>query len=696
MGVGDDAVDFHFSVLGPVRAWRAGELLPLGTPQQRALFTALLLRDGRTATSHELIDAIWDDEPPRQALAVTRTYASRLRKVLSEEIVVGEAGGYAVRMERGVLDLSVARELALAAEKVRAAGDLAQARWLLNKSLEMWDGEPLAGVPGPYAQAQRGRLEEWRLQLLENRIQLDLEMGAHADAVSELTALTTAHPLREQLRGLLMLALYRGGRQAEALAVYADTRRLLAEELGVDPNPELEHLQVRILRADRALGHSGEGDPSPLGASAMLSQLPPPTVTFFEALPTPAQLPSPTVSFFETLPRPAQLPAPAVPFVGRASSIRELADWCTGAGAPVGAVAALSGFGGVGKTALAVHTAHEMRQHFPDGQLFADLHGVGHSPAAPGTVLASFLRALGTPDALIPESVEDRTALYRSILSVRRVLVVLDGARDAAQVRPLLPGSVGSVALVTSRARMVGLDNAHLVDLDVMSVQEALQLFTSVVGQERGTVEREAALDVVAACGFLPLAIRIAASRLVARRTWTVSALADRLADERRRLDELQAGDIAVKATFELSYALLRPDQARAFRLTSLVRGPEIPLAAAAAALALSPQQAEDLMESLVDVSLLESPSPAHYRYPDLVRLHARSCAERDETPEEVEAALSRLSGSSFSAGAGAAAADAASAVGGHHGRFDQRGEDAERLGLQGGVQKAGRSSGLT
>ncbi len=250
----EPAEPLRFAVLGPVRAWRGEEQLPTGSPQQRALLAALLLREGRTATAAELIDALWGEEPPSQALAAVRTYASRLRKVLDPGVLVSESGGYAVRgLAEGALDLAAAQELAAEGEKARGAGDLRQARDLLGRALARWDGEVLAGVPGPYAEAQRVRLEEWRLQLLESRLDMDLEQGCHAEAVSELTALTAAHPLRERLRELLMLALYRSGRQAEALAVYADTRRLLADELGVDPRPGLKELQQRILQADPAL-----------------------------------------------------------------------------------------------------------------------------------------------------------------------------------------------------------------------------------------------------------------------------------------------------------------------------------------------------------------------------------------------------------------------------------------------------------
>ncbi|MFG2645790.1 BTAD domain-containing putative transcriptional regulator [Streptomyces sp. NPDC048370] len=610
VGHDDAGHDLRFGVLGPVRAWRDGVGLPSGSPQQRALLAALLLRDGRTATAAELIDAIWGDEPPSQALAAVRTYASRLRKILDAGVLVSESGGYAIRTARsGALDLNVAQDLAAEADKLRSAGDRAAARSRLNKALGLWDGEALASVPGPYADTQRTRLEEWRLQLLESRLDMDLEAGAHAEAVSELTALTAAHPLRERLRELLMLALYRSGRQAEALAVYADTRRLLADELGVDPNPELSRLQQRILRADAELARPVE-----------------------ESTPTPS------------VARPAQLPATVPDFTGRAAFVRELGKRLATAEGSVMAVSALAGIGGVGKTTLAVHVAHEARPHFPDGQLYVDLQGAGSHWAAPETVLGAFLRALGTPDSSIPDSLEERAALYRSTLDGRRILVLLDNARDAAQIRPLLPGTAGCAALVTSRIRMVDLAGAHLVDLDVMSPEEALQLFTRIVGAERVTAEREAALDVVAACGFLPLAIRIAASRLAARRTWTVTVLAAKLADERRRLDELQAGDLAVKATFELGYGQLEPAQARAFRLLGLADGPDISLTAAAALLDLPPQDTEDLLEALVDTSLLESAAPGRYRYHDLVRLYARACAERDEQPPvERERALSRL-----------------------------------------------------
>jgi DNA-binding SARP family transcriptional activator/tetratricopeptide (TPR) repeat protein len=604
----------RLAMLGPVKAWLGDQLLPKGTPQQNAMLAALALRRGRTATAHELVNMLWGEESPDHAVPTLRTYATRLRKAFGPraEALVSEAGGYALRLgEHDEIDADQAERLASEAEKCAAAGDLARAYALYGEALELWDGdEALAGIPGPGAQLHRERLGEQRLTLIEARLDVGLQTGLHAELVSELTGLTTAHPLRERLRELLMLALYRCGRQAESLAVYADARRVLVDDLGIEPGAALSDLQQKILNADDSLNHTG---PSPSAGS------PPPV-------------------------RPAQLPAAVSDFTGRASFVTELGAELATAGGRVMAVSAVAGIGGVGKTTLAVQVAHAAREHFPDGQLYVDLQGAGPTPAEPEAVLGSFLRSLGTADSAIPEGVAERAGLYRSLLDGRRILMLLDNARDAAQVRPLLPGTSGCAALITSRHRMVDLAGAHLVDLDVMSPEEALTLFTKIVGEERVSAEREAAMDVVAACGFLPLAIRIAASRLAARRTWTVAALAQKLSDERHRLDELQAGDQAVKATFELGYGQLSPEQGRAFRLLGLAAGPDIALAAAAALLDRDTARTESLLESLVDASLLESAAPGRYRFHDLVRLFARACAERDEQPPaEREAAVTRL-----------------------------------------------------
>ncbi|MGV9393338.1 BTAD domain-containing putative transcriptional regulator [Streptomyces olivaceus] len=586
------------SVLGPVRAWHDGLPLSTGSPQQHALLAALLLRDGRTATAGELIDAIWGDGPPVQALAALRTYASRLRKTLGPEALVAESGGYAIRREKVDLDLASAEQWWADAQKARGAGELGQSRALIRKALALWEGEPLAHVPGPYADTQRFRLEEWRLQLLEARLDLELELGCHLEVVSELTALTAAHPLRERLRELLMLALYRSGRQAEALAVYADTRRLLAEELGVDPQAGLSDLHQRILEADEELN----APPQPPAVHASRASRPPGHAT-------------------RPIRAPAQLLASTADFTGRESDVDALVSFLAQAGRRPMTVAAISGMGGVGKTALAMHAAHAARPCFPDGQLYVDL-----SQTEPHDALARLLRDLGAEEWEIPTSLTERAALYRSLLADRRVLVLLDDARDAGQISPLIPGTKGCATLITSRARIADLPGTHLIDLEILSRQQGLALFTEIVGVQRVEREPDAAHRVVAACGLLPLAIRIAASRLAARRNWTVARLAERLADENSRLDELQAGDLAIRPALARSHARLTPEGDRALHILGAHTDTDLSLLAAAALLDHDPDTTEDLLEELVDAGLLTALGPGQYRLHSLVRLFARTC----------------------------------------------------------------------
>ncbi|WP_234357071.1 AfsR/SARP family transcriptional regulator [Streptomyces sp. NBRC 110028] len=575
----------------------------------------LLLRQGRTATADELVDAVWGETPPPEVIAGLRTYAFRLRRKLGPGVLVSEAGGYALRAGPETLDLELCRRYEAQARRARAEGDPSEARKLLHTALGLWDGQPLAGVPGPYAQAQRGRLQEWRLALWEAGFELGLESGLHTEMVSELTAFTAEHPLRERPRGMLMLALYRSGRQAEALGLYADTRRLLAAELGVDPGPDLERLHQRILRADPALA-------------------------------APPAAPMDAAAVHPTVPRPAQLPAPPTDFTGRRAAVDALRGQLLRPRGTAVAVAAVHGLGGVGKTALAVYVAQSVREHFPDGQLYADLMGHGPRPAEPAAVLGTFLRALGTPPAALPEGTQERAALYRSLLADRRVLVLLDNAHSAARIRPLLPGARGCAVLVTSRARMADLDGAGLVGLDVMDPPEALALFTRIVGPARAAEEPEACQETVAACGFLPLAIRIAAARLAARPAWKVTSLTRRLADEHHRLHELRTGDLAVEASFALGYGQLPPEQARAFRLLALPDVPSLSLPTAATVLRRDPRgdrATASLLESLVDLSMLESAASDRWHYHDLLRLYARERAEAEETGAERRAVLARL-----------------------------------------------------
>ncbi|MFF5211188.1 BTAD domain-containing putative transcriptional regulator [Streptosporangium sp. NPDC000396] len=565
--------DLRFSLLGPVRAWRGHDELKLGSPQQRLVLAALVLAEGRVVGREQLIDALWGERQPRSALRTLRTYISRLRALLGSDAIVSIGDGYMLRSSSS--DLADFEDLCTADEPAQA--------------LELWQGEALSGLEGPYAETQRTRLTELRLAVLERCLTGEVENGSHAEAVAELTGLCAAYPLRERLRGLLMLALYKCGRQAEAIGVFTDARRLLDEELGVDPSAELADLYQRIITADPAI--------------------------------TPAAPLLPAMD--EAVSRPAQLPADLADFTGRSALVAEMSS-ALSPGAAL-AISAVAGIGGIGKTALAVHVGHRVRESFPDGQLYIDLRGTGPDPVTPELALGSFLRSLGVADAAIPESLEELAALYRSTLANRRIFVLLDNALGSAQVRPLLPGVSSCAVVVTSRVKLPDLATARLVDLDVLDPGEGLALFTKIVGAERVAAERAAAMDVVGACGFLPLAIRIAASRLAARSGWTIARLRDRLADEQRRLAELRVGDLAVEATFALGYDQLADDQARAFRLLALPDGPDLSLPAAAAVLDLDEFDAEDLCESLVDLNLLESPSPGRYRYHDLLRVFARS-----------------------------------------------------------------------
>ncbi|MFK4065486.1 BTAD domain-containing putative transcriptional regulator, partial [Streptomyces sp. NPDC029674] len=642
-----------FQVLGPVRAWRDGQPLPLGPPQQRATLAALLLRGGHPASASELVDALWDEEPPPRAVGTLRTYVSRLRSLLEPDrrareparLLVSAGDGYALRLPPGSVDASELEDRVAAARELRATGEHADAHAELTAALALSDGAPLAGLPGPYARRQRDRLTELSVTAQEEFFACALELGCHSETTAPLSVFAAEHPLRERAQALLMLALHRGGRRADALAVYEATRRTLADELGVDPGKELTTLHEGLLKGTppkqgQGQGYEGAAPPSP--------PFPPPspsprTEHTTRPLPLNAASPAPTRTTAPTPLVPAQLLPDITDFAGREAEARLLTETLRAAtSGSTMAVATLTGLGGVGKTALAVHVAHSLREEFPDGQLYVDLRGADPAPGVDsGSALTGFLRALGIPESAVPDGLDQQTALYRSLLAGRRVLVLLDNARDTAQVRPLLPGTPGCAVLVTSRWRTITLPGARVVDVETMDEPQALGLLSAMAGAHRVAAEPEAARELVATCGGLPLAVRIAAARLAARPGRPVADLTARLRDERRRLDELRVDDMGVEATFRLGYEALEPELARAFRMVSLCYMPSFCRGAAGALLDVSDEEAETAVERLVDAGLMELHGEDRYRFHDLVRLFARrQCELRESAADRAGARL--------------------------------------------------------
>jgi DNA-binding SARP family transcriptional activator/Tfp pilus assembly protein PilF len=614
-----------FRILGPLEVRAGGGWLGIGAPKWRALLGALLLRPGQVVPTERLINELWSDDAPPGARKLTSGYVLRLRRLIDDpdgRVLVTQPGGYQLLMAHGDLDAAQFEDLVAAGRRALAQDDAVHAADHLAKALALWRGPALADVPpGPLVSAESDRLEELRLTALELRIEADRACGRDTEVVAELRRLTAEHPLRERLWGELMRALHGSGRPAEALEVYAQAQEAIAEQLGADPGPDLQQLHQHILAGDRARA----GSPPAAGEGR-------------------AEVREPAVTG-HTLPHvPLQLPAGVRHFIGRSEELERLskliAETSGAAGAAV--ISAIGGTAGIGKTALAVHWAHQNADRFPDGQLYVNLRGFDPSgtPTATATAVRGFLGALAVPPASIPDDADAQVALYRSLLAGRRMLIVLDNARDAAQVRPLLPGTASCPVLVTSRDELAGLvaaDGAIPLTLGMLTPSEARELLSRRLGHERVTREKQAAGELTELCARLPLALNIAAARAVLRPNRPLAALASELRGTRQRLDPLTTSDSAadVRAVFSWSSQTLGTGNARVFRLLGLHPGPDVSVAAAASLAALDRDQARLALDELTAAHLMTEHIPGRYTFHDLLRAFAAEQAHIHDTKAE-------------------------------------------------------------
>ncbi|MFD3808836.1 BTAD domain-containing putative transcriptional regulator [Streptomyces sp. NPDC058619] len=676
-----DAVVFR--ILGPLQV--TGHAGPVRIPpgRQEVILAALLLEANRVVSTDYLVDLIWDDEPPDTARTQVQICVSRLRKLFSSAAIAAaittRPPGYVLKTEGDLVDAAMFARTVADARALAKQGGLTGAVELLRAAAELWQGDCLSGVSSETLRSKALQLDEERLTAAETRIELELDLGRHHQLVGEIQLLVRVHPLRERLRGQLMLALYRSGRQAEALESYRVGRELLVEELGLEPGGELRALESAILAgevpppyrpaaggyggaveaagtddAGAAVPVSGSGPEPATASGAMAADHGRPAAPGEPSGAVPGRAPAlpaadGAAAYRDEVPR--QLPADTSDFVGDEEQIARIERTLLGEGGrrAVG-LAVVVGKPGTGKSTLATHIAHRLSETgFPDGQLYCDLRGTG-APATSAEVLGRFLRALGIPGAVIPESQDERAEMYRTLMASRRVLVVLDDAASESQIRPLLPGSRSCAVLVTSRVRLTGLPGAHRVELDVMSTEHALELLVRVIGADRVQREGVAAEALIRTVGGLPLALRIVAARLAARAHWTLASMVHRLANERHRLDELTHGEMTMRASLSLTHDGLAAPDRRLLRLLSLAKGPTLPGWMAGALLDDDPPFPSDLLEPLVDVQMLdvvgvESTGGFRYRFHEIIRVFAREqLAEHDE-PATQTAALGRMLG---------------------------------------------------
>ncbi|WP_165777442.1 AfsR/SARP family transcriptional regulator [Amycolatopsis antarctica] len=606
-------------LLGPFEVRIDDRRCPLGGSRQEKLLATLFLSAGDTVTTAALIDALWGDRPPDTARRQIHNAIAALRRSLDEfrTIVRTERDGYRLDAGDSVVDADRFARTVEAARADRAAGDPDAAIEKLSAGLALWRGRALQGMTGQNVEAAAARLDEQRLAARELLIECRLDRGESNAVVPEVTELVAVHPFWDSFRRQLIVALHRAGRQAEALHAYERARVFLADELGMSPGEELRELHSTILRSD-----SPDAAPRPEPAAPAPAE-------------SPARPDAPAPRFF--------LPYAVADFTGRTAEVGRLVTMAESTDDPAVVITAMNGMAGIGKTTIAVRVAHLVARDYPDGQLFIDLHGYtpGQRPLDPANALDVLLRTLGVPPEQIPDGVQSRAGAWRSALAGRRMLVVLDNAKNAEQVRPLLPGAPGVRVLVTSRHRLSTLEGTTSFSIDLMPPAEAADLFRRVAGPDR--TDADSAARVVELCGHLPLAIRIAAARFRNHARWTVEHLIERLRDERRRLTELSSEDRSVMAAFAVSYGHLDAPEQRAFRFLSLHPGADFEVYGASALLGVGADDAERLLENLLDANLLSQHAVDRYHFHDLLRQYARATAERDEPAASRREAVLRL-----------------------------------------------------